>query len=434
MKKRLRSIQLFTKLNIQLKKILKILGPGFITGASDDDPSGIGTYAQTGALFGHQQLWTALFSFPLMAAIQEMCGRIGLVTGKGLAGVIKKNYSKWLLYFCISLLILANTINIGADIGAMASAGQLLLGLPFFFLIVGITTLTLLLQIFIPYHFYARYLKYLTFSLLAYIVAAFVIKEDWTSILHATLVPAILLSKEFLWNIVAIFGTTISPYLFFWQASEEVEEEVEKKELRSMGAGVPQFNHQDIKNLRLDTIVGMLFSNIIMFFIIITTGSTLFVHGIHNIQTASQAAEALRPLAGNFAYILFSLGIIGTGLLAVPILAGSASYALSETLGFKEGLYRKFRQARGFYGIIILVTLMGVFVNFLGIPPFKLLYYTDILNGLCAPFLLFMILHITNNQKIMGAYTNGKLSNSLGWIITLFMSLAAGAVVVSMIW
>lgn len=429
MKKRLPVVSLAQR----LKRFFKILGPGFITGASDDDPSGIGTYAQAGAHFGYKQLWTPLFTFPLMAAVQEMCGRIGLVTGKGLAGVMKKYYARWLLLLCVFLLVMANTINIGADLGAMASVGELLSGIHSYFWLFWMVLISLSLQIFVPYHFYARYLKYLTFTLLAYVVTAFVVKQDWTTVVLSTFIPTLVLSKEFLMNIVAIFGTTISPYLFFWQASEEVEEEVEKKELRNMGKGVPQFSIHDLKNLRVDTLAGMFFSNLIMFFIILATGSTLFAHGIHDIQTADQAAEALRPLAGNLTYLLFALGILGTGLLAVPVLAGAAAYALSETLGLKEGLYRKFQQARGFYGVIILVTLIGLLVNFLGIPPFKMLYYTAIINGLCAPPLLFMILRIANNKDIMGKYTNGKISNVLGWIVALFMSLAAVAFVVSVV-
>lgn len=415
----------------RIRKFFKSLGPGFITGASDDDPSGIGTYAQAGAQFGYTQSWTALFTFPFMTAMQEMCGRIGIVTGKGLAGVMKRHYARGLLYCCISLLLVANTINIGADLGAMASVGQMIFDLPFWLWLIVITAFTLLLQIFISYHIYAKVLKYLTFSLFAYVIAAFVIEQDWTTVLWSTLLPTIHLTKEFLMSVVAIFGTTISPYLFFWQASEEVEEEIEKKELHVMGKGIPKFKPKDIRNLEVDTITGMFFSNVIQFFIIITTAAVLWKNGVTDIQTANQAAEALRPLVGNVAYLLFATGIIGTGLLAVPILAGSASYALSETLGLKEGLYRKFKQAHGFYGIIILSTILGFLINLIGIPPFKMLYYTAILNGICAPPLMFMILRISNDKKVMGKYTNRKWSNVLGWIITLFMSITAIALMVS---
>ncbi len=367
-----------------------------------------------------------------MAAIQEMCGRIGLVTGKGLAGVIKKNYSKKILYFSVLVLLLANTINIGADLGAMASSGQLVFGISFIYWLLGITALTLVLEIFVSYKVYAKILKYFAFSLLSYVVVAFVVKQDWLQILVSTFVPTFALTKEYLFNIVAILGTTISPYLFFWQANEEVEEEVEKRELKSMGAGIPKFKKKDINNLRTDTISGMFFSNLIMFFIIVTTASTLGVHGMFNIETADQAAQALRPIAGDFAYLLFALGIIGTGLLAVPVLAGSASYALSEVFKMKEGLYRKFKQAHGFYGVITIATVVGLLVNFIGVPSFKMLYYTAILNGLAAPPLMFIIMKISNNKKILGRYTNKKISNVLGWTITGIMTLCAVALIGSL--
>lgn len=413
----------------KIRKFLKSFGPGFITGASDDDPSGIGTYSQTGAQFGYSQLWTALFSFPFMAAVQEMCGRIGLVTGKGLAGVIRLHYARPVLYAAVLILLLANTVNIGADLGAMAATGQLLFGVPFAVWLIGITIVSLLLQIFVPYHVYARFLKYFTFALFAYIITAFVVRQPWREALYATVMPTFSFNKVYLMNIVAILGTTISPYLFFWQASEEVEEEVERHELRSMGAGVPKFSKTAISNMRVDTVVGMFFSNLVMFFIIVTTASTLGVRGIGDIQTAAQAAEALRPLAGDFAYILFAAGILGTGLLAVPVLAGSASYALSEAFGWKEGLYRKLKKARGFYGVITITTLVGLLINFTAIPPFKLLYYTAILNGICAPPLLVLILLVSNNKKIMGEHTNGTLLNALGWIITGVMGVCALALV-----
>lgn len=415
----------------KIKKFFRSLGPGFITGASDDDPSGIGTYSQTGAQFGYSQSWTALFSFPFMATMQEMCGRIGLVTGKGLAGTIKKNYSKKILYAMITLLLIANVINIGADLGAMASAGQLVFGIKFIYWLLGITAVTLFLEIFVTYKTYAKILKYFTFSLLTYIAAAFVIKQNWSQIVLSAIIPHVSFSKTYLMNIVAILGTTISPYLFFWQASEEVEEEVSRKELRSMGAGIPKFKPRRMKELKIDTLTGMFFSNVIMFFIIVTTASTLGAHGITNIQTADQAAEALRPIAGNLTYLLFALGIIGTGLLAIPVLAGSASYALAEASKMKEGLYLKFKKAHGFYGVITIATIIGLMINFIGIPPFKMLYYTAILNGIVAPPLMFMIMKISNNKKIMGKYINKKWSNILGWTITGIMSLCAIVLIIS---
>lgn len=406
------------------KKIIKSFGPGFITGASDDDPSGIATYSQTGAMFGYGQLWTALFTFPFMTVIQEMCGRIGMVTGKGLAGVIRKHYTRRVLAVAVFLLVVANTINIGANLGAMASSGQLLLHVPFVFLLLGITAVIIILEVFVSYKVYARFLKYLTFVLLAYIIAALLIKQDWLRVIGATFIPKLSFNKEYLMNIVAILGTTISPYLFFWQAGEEVEEEVAGKKLYQMGAGIPRITNIDIKNMRLDTVMGMFFSNLVMWFIILTTASTLNLNGILSIQTADQAALALKPLAGDFAFLLFALGILGTGFLAVPVLAGSASYAISEAFGWKEGLYRKFSKAHGFYGVIIFATLVGLLVNFTPIKPFQMLYYTAILNGISAPLLLFLIMLIGNNKKIMGEHTNSKISNILGFTITIVMTFA----------
>ncbi|MBI3623039.1 divalent metal cation transporter [Candidatus Pacearchaeota archaeon] len=417
----------------KVRKFFNTLGPGFITGASDDDPSGIGTYSQTGARFGYKQLWTSLFSFPFMAGIQEICGRIGLVTGKGLAAVIKKNYPKYILFFSVFLLVIANTINIGADLGAMAASAKLVFGINFIFLILAMTAITLVLEIFVSYKVYSKYLKYLAFFLFSYIIVAFVIKQNWSEIALSTFIPTISFSKEYLFNIVAILGTTISPYLFFWQANEEVEEEVSKKEIRAIGIGKPKFKPREVRALRMDTVIGMFFSNLVMFFIIMTAASTLHIHGINDIQTADQAADILRPFAGNFAYLLFALGIIGTGLLAVPILAGSASYALSEAFDLKEGLYKKFKNAHGFYGIIIVATVLGLVVNFTSTPPFKILYYTAILNGIIAPILMIVIMRISSNKKIMGKYANRKFSNTIGWIITGIMTLCSLALIISLL-
>ena len=409
----------------RLKKLFAALGPGFITGASDDDPSGIATYSQTGAMFGYSQLWTALFSFPFMTVIQEMCGRIGLVTGKGLSGVIRKYYSNPFLYAAVAILLVANTVNIGADLGAMASATSMVTGIRFEALLFFMTAATLLLEVFVSYTVYSKYLKYLAFSLLAYVVTVFVIRQDWGHIAWSTLVPHVVFTKGYILNLVAILGTTISPYLFFWQADEEVEEEVAHHKIRAMGLGKPHVTKGDIRSMRWDTALGMLFSNLIMMFIIITTASTLNPLGIRNIDTATQAASALRPVAGNFASLVFAIGIIGTGLLTVPILAGSASYAIAEAFKWKVGLYRKFQQAHGFYGIISIATMLGLLINFVHIPPFKMLYYTAVLNGICAPPLLIFILLIANNKEIMGKYTNTWISNVLGILITLLMAVAA---------
>lgn len=409
----------------KIKKIFSILGPGFITGASDDDPSGIATYSQTGALFGFAQAWTALFSFPMMVAIQEMCGRIGLVSGKGLAGVIRLHYPKKVLYSSVFLLFLANTINIGADLGAMAASAQLVFGFPFVYWLIGMVVLTLVLEIFVSYKTYSKYLKYLALVLLSYVVAAFTIKLDWKEVFASLIIPHIEFNKTYIFNIVAILGTTISPYLFFWQADEEVEEEVAHHKLRRMGAGQPRITPKDISRLRLDTVIGMLFSNLVMFFIIITTGTTLFTHGITKINSASDAALALKPLAGDYAFLLFAVGIVATGLLALPILAGSASYAVSESFGWREGLYQKLNRAHGFYGVIIIATLVGLLINFIGIDPIVALYYTAIINGIIAPPLIIMILFIANNKKIMGERTNSPFLNILGALTAFIMGLSA---------
>ncbi len=415
----------------KLKIYAKSLGPGLITGASDDDPSGIGTYSQTGAQFGYAQLWTALFTFPLMAGIQEICARIALQTGGGLARTIRKYYPKPVLYFSVLLLFIANTINLGADLGAMAAATQLLLGLPFLVWLVTLTLIGVILEIFVDYKQYSRVLRFLTFSLFAYFLVPFVSQQDWGQALHGTLIPTVTLNKDYLLNLVAILGTTISPYLFFWQASQEIEEEIDEgKTTVRARKGVTQI---ELKWMRTDVTFGMLFSNLVMWFIIVTTASTLFRHGITNIDSAPKAAEALRPIAGDFAYLLFAVGIVGTGFLAVPILAGSAAYAIAETFKLREGLYLKLRQAPGFYSIIALSTLLGFAMNLIGINPIQALYYTAVLNGIVAPPLLLIIMLIANDRKIMKDKVNGRVSNTLGWIITLAMTLAAAALLVSLV-
>lgn len=414
-----------------IKKIFRSIGPGFITGASDDDPSGIATYAQTGAMFGFAQCWTALFSFPLMTGVQEMCGRIGLVTGSGLAGVLKKHYSRQALWLTVLLLLVANVINIGTDLGAMAVSAQLVFGAQPLLWLVVMLTVTLFLEIFIPYRIYSSYLKYLTLSLFSYVAVAFVIHVDWKDVIVATIIPHIAFTKDYLINIVAILGTTIAPYLFFWQASEEVEEEVAHDKIDQMGSGQPKVTKKDLSKLKLDTATGMFFSNIVMWFVIITAGATLHQSGITSISSADEVATILRPLAGDLAFFLFALGIIGAGLLAVPVLSGSASYALSEAFGWKEGLNRKPSSAIGFYGIIAIATIVGVTINFFGFNPIRALYYTSVINGIVAPILLLMILFIGNNKEIMGKRVNNFSTNIMVVIAACVMGIAAIALVFS---
>lgn len=416
-----------------LRKFFKKIGPGFITGAADDDPSGVATYSQTGATFGFSQLWLALFTLPFMTLIQQMCGRIGMVTGKGLAGVIRDHYPKPLLYFAVSLLVITNTINIGADLGAMAASAQMLIGLPSFIWLCIMTVFIILLEVFVTYKTYSKILKYLALTLFAYVLTAFIVKPDWGIILTNTVIPQIRFSKDYMLNIVAILGTTISPYLFFWQASQEVEEEISEGKIPDIGVKRPVVKKKNINNMEVDTIVGMLFSQAIMFFIIITTAATLHVHGITNITSASQAAEALKPVAGDLAYLLFAVGIIGTGLLAVPVLAGSSAYAVAETAKLKAGLSKKSRRAPGFYGVIAVSSIIGVSINWSGINPMKALYYAAALNGLAAPPLMALVILIANNKRIMGKFVNKKISNIVGWFITLIMSIAGILLIIELV-
>src|SRR5215208_78788 len=414
----------------RLKTYLKALGPGLITAASGDDPSGIGTYSQTGAQFGYAQLWTALFTFPLQAAIQEICARIALQTGRGLAANIRKYYPKPILYFYVAILFIANTISLGADLGAMAASAQLLFGLPVLLWLAVMTILTAVLEIFIPYKEYAKVLRILTLTLFAYVIGAFFTSQDWIQAFRNTIIPTFRFDHQYLFNLVAILGTTITPYLFFWQANQEVEEEIDQgRKTETQRKGVSK---TELKWMRTDVIFGSFFSNLVFWFIIITTASTLNQNGITNIDSAPKAAEALRPLAGDLAYVLFAGGIIGTGLLAVPILAGSAAYAVSETFKFREGLSLKPGEAPAFYGVIALATFVGAAINLIGINPISALYYAAVLNGIVAPLLLFMIMLMSNNQKIMQNKTNGRVSNILGWLATIAMGAAAIALLISM--
>lgn len=406
------------KANLLLRRFWKLLGPGLVTGASDDDPSGIATYSQAGASYGLSTLWTALITFPLMAAIQEMCARIGMVTSMGLTGTLKAYYPRSVLYLMILFSFPAIVMNIGADISAMGAVANLLFPtIHASIFSVAFTIILLTAIVLLPYKKIASVLKYLCLVLLVYFVVPFLCKQDWAAIAKGAIVPDIKLERNFLSLLVGILGTTISPYLFFWQANMEVEDRKSKKAV--------VLDKKIMRDMKADVDLGMLFSNLVMFFIMLTTGTVLFNGGIYQIETVEQAAESLRPLAGNFAYILFSLGVIGTGLLAIPVLSGSLSYIISETFGWAEGLDKKFHEAKGFYLIIAISLISGLLMNELGISPIKALIYSAILYGLTAPVLIAIILHIANNKKIMGVYTNNKMANILGFSTLIIMTAAA---------
>jgi NRAMP (natural resistance-associated macrophage protein)-like metal ion transporter len=424
-------------------RLLRIIGPGLITGASDDDPSGIGTYSQVGAVFGISFLWMALYILPLVICVQEMCGRIGLVTERGIAGCVRRHYDRKVLYGAVLLLFGANTINVGADLGAMAASVQLLApAIPFGVTLIVFALGILALEIFVPYRYYARVLKVLTLSLLAYVVTGILIHPDWLSLVRATIIPSIQLTPEFLALTIAVLGTTISPYLFFWQAAEEIEEEHERLEQKARQAALGKpapvkpggrqgHLRRAIRALRLDTALGMTAASATFWFIVMVTGLTLHSHGIRNIATAAQAAQALRPLAGDLAGVLFALGIVGTGLLAIPVLAGSAAYGIAEAFGWREGLSERVGRARGFYAVIAAATLIGLALNFLGVNPIAALVYAAVINGIVAVPLLVLLLLIANNRAIMGNFSNGRLSNTIGILTTAGMAVAAIALVVT---
>jgi len=410
------------------KNYWKMLGPGLTTGASDDDPSGIATYSQTGAQTGFSLLWLAPLTYPLMSVVQEMCARIGIVTGRGLAGNIRIHFSRKVLYACALLLFAANAFNIGADLGAMAKGAQLLRpSLSFGWLVVGFAILCLALQIFTNYAQYARYLKWLALVLFAYIFSALMAHLPWADIVRATFTPHVNFNKEEILLICAILGTTISPYLFFWQTSQEVEEQI--VDGKTTIASRQGSSKKAVKRMRIDVWSGMFLSNLVMFFIIAACGGILFPNGITSITSASQAAEALRPFAGNATFLLFAVGIIGTGLLAIPVLAGASSYAMSEAFGWKSGLYRPLRQAHSFYGVIIFSMLAGVALNFIGLNPIKALIYSAIGNGLVAPIVLVLVVLISSNKKIMGEWVNKKYITFIGWFVILLMSAAGIAAI-----
>ena len=429
----------------KVKKFFSILGPGLITGASDDDPSGIATYSQAGAQYGFAPIWTALITFPLMAAIQEMCARIGLVTSVGLTTTLKKHYPRPVLYLMMIFSIPAIILNIGADIAGMGAVASLIFPVASAAVFnVAITIILLLVIVYLPYRKMVSILKFLCISLFLYIVVPFFTHPNWGQVLKATFIPTIKYDKDYISMLVAILGTTISPYLFFWQVTMEAQDVKEAKQLimvnkrlvrqgKATAGEVSKKEHRFlgllIEKMEMDVNLGMLLSNLVMFFIILATGSALFNHGMRHIDTVEQAARALEPVAGKASYLLFAIGVIGTGFLAIPVLSGSLSYIVSETFGWKGSLNDKFYQARPFYMVIIVSVIVGLLLNYLGVSPIQALIYTAILYGVTAPVLIVMILHIGNNKKIMGRYTNGVVSNVLG-ILTLLLMTASALILV----
>ena len=419
------------KSTYRLFTFLRRLGPGLITGAADDDPSGISTYSVAGASYGYLTLWTALVSFPLMAAIQLMCARLGMVTGRGLAGVLRTRYSRWLAWFACVLVTVANVFNIGADLSGMADGMQLITGTPAHLWSPLFAILIVALLLWTSYRTMARIFKWLTMVLFAYVITGFLSHPNWTAVLRATFIPHIEWSKSYLAALVGILGTTISPYLFFWQASEEVEEDrVRGKQTVAQRKGATT---KELRVARTDVVTGMLLSNLVMYFLILTTGATLNGHGMKNIETAKQAAEALRPLAGNSAYLLFTLGLVGTGMLAIPVLAGSCAYAIAEAAGWQAAsLNMKPRRASKFYSVIVISILSGIGFDFSGMSAIRMLFWSAILNGLLAPPLLVMVVLLTGDRKVMGNRTSSGAMTTLGWVCVLVMTVAAGSLLISL--
>ncbi len=412
-------------------RLLAELGPGLITGASDDDPSGIATYSQTGAQFGYGLAWVMLFSWPLMCAIQETSARIGRVTGRGLAGNLRRHYPRWVLYGLVGLLLVANTINLGADLGAMAAALRLVVGGPQLLYVALFALLTVLLEMFVHYAVYVSVLKWLTLSLFAYVGVAFVVHVPWATVARSLVVPHVTFGAASLTVIVALLGTTISPYLFFWQAEEEVEGVKERAGaaplIRAPGQAAAEFGR-----IRWDTYLGMGISNLVALFIIVTTAATLNAHGVTDIQTSAQAAEALRPIAGRFVFLIFALGIVGTGLLAVPVLASSAAYAVGEAAGFHVGLARKVHRAKGFYATIAAATFVGALLNFTPLDPIKALFWTAVINGVVAVPIMVMMLLLASRSDVMGGFVLPPVLKATGWIATAVMAAAAAGMFATM--
>ena len=412
--------------------LLGKLGPGLITGAADDDPSGIATYSQGGAQFGYTLLWTLFFTYPLMVGIQVVSARIGRVSGCGLAGNIRRHYPKWVLYGLLSLLLAANTINIGADLSAMADATALLIGGLRHVYIIGFGLFCVVLQIYFSYARYIRVLKWLTLSLFAYVGVVFSVDLPWPNVIKGVFALSLSTNADYLTTVVAIFGTTISPYLFFWQASQECED------IRAVKADKPLHDHpsqaaRQLARIKVDTYIGMGFSNLIAFFIMLTVAATLHTHGVTDIQTSAQAAEALRPIAGKFAFLLFSMGIIGTGLLAVPVLAGSAAFAVAESFRWRQGLDLTPLRGARFYGVIAAATLVGVGLGFTRLDPIKALFYAAVINGVISPPIMLVMMRMASNPKIMGEFVVTRRLRILGWMATTVMAAAVAAMFIQML-
>jgi NRAMP (natural resistance-associated macrophage protein)-like metal ion transporter len=402
----------------------QILGPGLITGASDDDPSGIATYSQAGAQFGYSLGWTLLLTWPLMSVIQEISARIGRVSGRGLAGVIKRHYAPAVLYVLVALLVIANTINLGADLGAMAASLTLVIGGPQLIYVALFGVVSVLLEVFLSYSRYVSYLKWLTLSLFAYVGLAFVVDVPWGEVAYNLIVPSISLDPAYLTVVVAVLGTTISPYLFFWQAGQEVEEMKAHRGAQPL-LRKPAQAKREFERIRIDTYLGMGLSNAVGLFIVITTAATLHAHGVTDIQTSAQAAEALRPIAGRFVFLAFALGIIGTGMLALPVLAGSAAYALGEAVGWPVGLACKLGRAREFYAVIVLATLIGIALNLVSLDPIKALFWSAVINGIVAAPVMAIMMHLASRKVSMGSFTLSWPLEVIGWAATLVMGSAA---------
>lgn len=401
----------------------KKVGPGFVTGAADDDPSGIATYSIAGARFGYKMTWLSLFLIPSMIAVQEMCGRVGMTTGRGLASVIRKYVGKKVMWISIGMLAFANIVNIGADLGIMASSLKMVFGLPFYFWLFLVSMSIVVLEIWVSYKNYSSVLKWLAMSLFVYVITAFVVKQNWGEVFNNLFIPRIEWNSLFIMTMVGFAGTTISPYLFFWQSAEEVEEEIEENRIVNF-EHKPKVSKTMIQTMRFDTNVGMIFSSVIAFFIVVTTAGTLHANGILEIAGAREAAEALRPLAGDMAYLLFALGIVGIGLQAVPVLAGSVAYAVAEGLGIEEGLNKKFAKARGFYLILVLATMVGVLMNVWGINTMQALYYAAIVNGVVSVPLIFIIIKLADDGRVVGEFKTEKKYRVIAWLTFGFMAIS----------